>query len=77
MGQGNSTTRDTRDMKKRAKAVHKQADRLIRKGHNCVVLLESYPPQLSWCGKQVCSHPNVVLPSIDNFSVPSSVEVDV
>ena len=31
------------------KLVYDQGEQLTKKGHNCVVYLESYPVQLSWC----------------------------
>lgn len=27
---------------------------LKERGHKCIILLESLPPKLSWCGKDKC-----------------------
>lgn len=42
-------------MRKRAKEVEEFADSLRRKGHTCIGMLESFPPQIVWCEKERCS----------------------
>ena len=40
--------------REKTKKVYEEGNRLSKLGHTCVGYLESYPPQLSWCGQEVC-----------------------
>ena len=34
--------------------VYKQMEEVQEQGHICCGLYETYPPRLSWCGKDIC-----------------------
>lgn len=36
--------------------VYAEGERLQKEGHICVRYLESFPPQLKWCGNKICSY---------------------
>ena len=44
------------EMKKRCIEVEKFAEDLKKKGHTCIFILQSYPPQIQWCGQDKCEN---------------------
>lgn len=43
----------------RTRDVYAEADQLEKEGHTCIQILESYPPQLSWCKLRPCKNGTV------------------
>lgn len=41
-------------IKKESDKMYKEEQRLRQAGHKCTIILESIPPQLSWCGNEKC-----------------------
>jgi len=44
------------DAEERSQQVYAQVERLKQEGHTCTMLLESYPPQISWCQQLKCTN---------------------
>ena len=53
MGQHHS---NESDMHRRAKKINDDIEKLRKKGHNCLQIRETYPPQYSWCRQKICNH---------------------
>lgn len=48
---------------KETERVEKELEELKAKGHKCLCLMESYPPQLGWCQKEPCAELNKKIPA--------------
>ncbi len=46
-------------VREKTKKVYDEGNRLSKLGHTCVGYLESNPPRLSWCKKEVCESKNI------------------
>ena len=47
--------KELRDMAQRQRKQNRLLRKLARQGHTCVLVLETYPSQVSWCKEKKCT----------------------